>query len=266
MHASNRISALAAALGAALLAFAPPALGVEEGCPGIVARRALPIVPAALAKDEVRLTFVGHATFLIESAGGVKVATDYNDHVRPDVTPDIITMNRAHSTHYSQAPDPNIRAILRGWNPNGGPARHDVQLGDVRIRNVATNIRDWSGGTERDGNSIFVFEVADLCIAHLGHLHHTLTPEHLKQLGRIDVALVPVDGSYTLDIDGMMEVLSALSPRVVIPMHFFGSSTLARFLSRVEERFEVTRSASPSLVLSRDTLPARPRVVAMPGH
>jgi L-ascorbate metabolism protein UlaG (beta-lactamase superfamily) len=266
MRASNRIFAFVAALGAALAAFVSPVSALEEGCPGIVARRALPIVPAALEKGEVRLTFVGHATFLIESPGGVKVATDYNDYVRPDVTPDIVTMNRAHSTHHSYAPDPNIRAVLRGWNPNGGPARHDLQLGDVRVRNVATNIRDWSGGTERDGNSIFVFEIADLCIAHLGHLHHTLTPEHLKQLGRIDVALVPVDGSYTLDLDGMMEVLGAMSPRVVVPMHFFGPATLDRFLARASERFEVTRSGSPSLVLSRETLPARPRVVVLPGH
>ncbi|HEY0354378.1 MAG TPA: MBL fold metallo-hydrolase [Enterovirga sp.] len=266
MRASNRIFAFVAALGAALAVFVSPVSALEEGCPGIVAQRRLPIVPAALEKGEVRLTFVGHATFLIESPGGVKVATDYNDYIRPDVTPDIVTMNRAHSTHHSYAPDPNIRAVLRGWDPNGGPARHDLQFGDVRVRNVATNIRDWSGGTERDGNSIFVFEIADLCIAHLGHLHHTLTPGHLKQLGRIDVALVPVDGSYTLDIDGMMEVLGAMSPRVVIPMHFFGPATLDRFLIRASERFEVTRSDSPSLVLSRETLPARPRVVALPGH
>jgi L-ascorbate metabolism protein UlaG (beta-lactamase superfamily) len=136
----------------------------------------------------------------------------------------------------------------------------------MRIRNVVTNIRDWSRGTERDGNSIFVFEAADLCIAHLGHLHHTLTPEHLKQLGRIDVALVPVDGSYTLDLEGMMEVLAAMSPRIVIPMHYFGPATLERFLDRAAERFQVSRSGDPSLVLSRDTLPPSPRVVVLPGH
>jgi L-ascorbate metabolism protein UlaG (beta-lactamase superfamily) len=150
------------------------ARGAEEGCPGLVARRALPIVPAALAPDEVRLTFVGHATFLIESPSGLRLATDYNDYVRPDATPDIVTMNRAHSTHYSNNPDPGIKTILRGWNPAGGAAKHDVKVGDMAVRNVVTNIREWGGGgTQRDGNSIFVFETADLCIAHLGHLHHT---------------------------------------------------------------------------------------------
>src|SRR5689334_23607058 len=93
--------------------------------------------PAALKPTEVRLDFVGHSTWLIESAGGVKVATDYNDYIRPAVLPDIVTMNRAHTTHYSNFPDPDIKQVLRGWNPEGGPARHDVTLLDVRVRNVA---------------------------------------------------------------------------------------------------------------------------------
>ena len=138
----------------------------------------------------------------------------------------------------------------------------------MRIRNVVTNIRQW-GSTETifEGNSIFVFEVADLCIAHLGHLHHTLTPEHLRQLGRIDVVLVPVDGSYTLDLEGMMEVLRSLNARVMIPMHFFGSWTLDRFLARAEgEHWPVRRQASPSVTLSRAALPGLPEILVLPGR
>src|SRR5688572_30312064 len=98
---------------------------------------------AALEASEARLTFVGHATWLIESPGGVSIATDYNDYIRPSVVPDIATMNRAHTTHFSLAPDPGIKHVLRGWSLEGaGPARHDITLGDVRVRNVATNTRD----------------------------------------------------------------------------------------------------------------------------
>ena len=43
-------------------------------------------------------------------------------------------------------------------------------------------------------------------IVHLGHLHHTLTQQQLNEVGRPDVVLVPVDGNYTLDLDGMLEV------------------------------------------------------------
>lgn len=247
---------------------APRALAEEQSCPGLVARRSLPIVPAALAQDEVQLTFVGHATFLIESPQGITVATDYNDYVRPSVTPTIATMNRAHSTHYSENPDPGIRQVLRGWDPAGGVARHDLQMGDLRVRNVVTNIRQWGSDTTiRDGNSIFVIETADLCIAHLGHLHHTLTPDHLRQLGRIDVLLVPVDGSYTLDLDGMMEVIGSINPRIVVPMHYFGLATLNRFLARAEgQGFALERREVPSLTLSRASLPATPRVYALPGR
>jgi L-ascorbate metabolism protein UlaG (beta-lactamase superfamily) len=241
----------------------------EEGCPGLIAGRRLPIVPATFEPGQVGLTYVGHATFMIESPAGLKIETDYNDYVRAPVVPDVATMNRAHSTHYSDNPEPGIGTILRGWNPDGGPApRHDLQFGDVRIRNVVTNIRvPGSGVTIPEGNSIFVFETADLCIAHLGHLHHTLAPGHLRQLGRIDVALVPVDGSYTLDLAGMMEVLRSLNARVMIPMHFFGPSTLNRFLDLAAgEGWGVTRDRSDAITLSRDTLPARPEVRVLLGH
>lgn len=259
----GRSSAVAALLILALSSSGPA--NASEACPGLVARGNSLIVPAALSRDEVGITFVGHATFLIESPGGIHIATDYNDYVRPAVPPDVVTMNKAHSTHFSHRPDPAIQHVLRGWNPAGGPARHDIEVGDVRIRNVVTNIRDWGGGTERDGNSIFVFQTADLCIAHLGHLHHTLTPEHLKQIGRIDVVLVPVDGSYTLDTEGMIEVLKALNAPLMVPMHYFGQATLQRFLDRVREAWPVAFHEKPSIVVSRASLPQAPRFVVLPG-
>ncbi|MGD9868342.1 MAG: MBL fold metallo-hydrolase, partial [Hyphomicrobiales bacterium] len=130
---------------------------------------------ASLQNDEVRITFVGHATFLIESPGGVRIATDYAGWHGQGPVPEVVTMNHAHETHYTDYPDPKIEHVLRGWNPEGGPAVHNLTVSDVFIRNVSTNIRRWSGGTEEFGNSIFIFETAGLCIGHLGHLHHELT-------------------------------------------------------------------------------------------
>src|SRR4029079_8448461 len=111
---------------------------------------------------------------------------------------------------------------------------------DVRVRNVPTNIRDWvGGGTERHGNSIFIFEVAQMCIAHLGHLHHTLNQQQLNEIGRVDAVLVPVDGGATLDLDGMFEVLNSLKAPLMIPMHFFSSYTLNRFMDRVRPMWDI---------------------------
>jgi L-ascorbate metabolism protein UlaG (beta-lactamase superfamily) len=96
---------------------------------------------------------------------------------------------------------------------------------------VPTNVREL-GGTRYNGNSIFVFEVAELCIAHLGHLHHTLTATHLAELGAIDVVMVPVDGTYTLNQDEMIEVLRQIGPKLVIPMHIFSGPASSDFWRR----------------------------------
>jgi L-ascorbate metabolism protein UlaG (beta-lactamase superfamily) len=198
----------------------------------------------------------------------VTIATDYNDYVRPRATPDIATMNHAHSTHYTDHPDPAIRYVLRGWGPSPDrPARHDLQYRDVRVRNVPTNIRTWSGATERHGNSIFIFEISGLCIAHLGHLHHTLTQQQLDEIGRVDVVMAPVDGSVTLDLDGMVEVLRALKAPLIIPMHYFGTVSLQRFLDALSGKsYDVETSQLSSIVVSKATLPAKPKVLVLPGR
>jgi L-ascorbate metabolism protein UlaG (beta-lactamase superfamily) len=249
-----------------------PSPDVAQNCPGLVAADRPRVIPAAfdlaaLNADQVRLTYIGHATFLIESPQLVRIATDYNDYVRPPVLPDIVTMNHAHDTHYTDHPDPAIKYVLRGWGPSESePAIWDLKYRDVRVRNVPTNIRNGFGGTERYGNSIFVFEIANLCIAHLGHLHHTLTQAQLNEIGRVDVVMAPVDGSYTLDLDGMMEVLTALKAQIIIPMHFFSQYTLARFLDRARQLWPVEQADIPSVVVSKTTLPASPKVLVLPGH
>lgn len=261
----------ASAQGAAPSPAKPATKPEMMGCPGLIATRSMPVLPAAfrlaaLKADEVRLVYVGHSTFLIESPQQVRIATDYNDYVRPPVVPDIATMNRAHPSHYSEYPDPNIKYVLRGWAGDERPARIDMQYKDVRVRNVPTNIRSFGGGTERHGNSIFIFEIANLCIAHLGHLQHTLTQQQLSEIGKIDVVLMAVDGSYTLDLEGMIEVLKALKAPLMIPMHYFSSFTLNNFLDRIRKEWEVEIAAVPTLVVSKTTLPAKPKVLVLPGR
>ncbi len=216
-------------------------------------------------KGSIEITYIGHSTFLIRTPGGVSAATDYNDHVRPPIVPTIATMNRAHTTHFSYAPDPAIKHVLRGWK-EGGVAEHDLTEGDMKVFNVPTNIRNWENRTtDYAGNSIFVFEAAGLCIAHLGHLHHTLTPEHIRRLGPIDIVMIAVDGTVTLTQEGALEVVEQIKPKVVIPMHFFSEVTLERFAALFAARYPVKRSESPTVILSRANLPDR-QLLLLPGH
>jgi L-ascorbate metabolism protein UlaG (beta-lactamase superfamily) len=262
------VSALRLLLTLALLVLAP--LGAHaSGCFPVAAApphvQLASLTQAALPTGAtVQLTFLGHSSFLIETAGGVTAVTDYNGYIRAPITPVIVTMNNAHSTHFTDMVEPGVRHVLRGWNPAGGEARHDLSEGDLRIRNIPTSVHGRSG-RHGNSNSIFIFEVADLCIAHLGHLHHVLDRERLADLGQIDVLLVPVDGAYTLSQPEMVEVIHQITSPLVIPMHYFGPSTLARFLDLLKEQYEVVVSETPTVALSRATLPAK-RVLVLPGE
>ncbi|WP_035692574.1 MBL fold metallo-hydrolase [Azospirillum halopraeferens] len=260
----RRLAGLLPVLAAVLLAPVARADCLPiAGIPGL-------FMPAALTAAEapgagtVRVTFLGHASFLIETPGGVSAVTDYNDRFRPSATPDVATMNNAHVTHYSVAPDPGIAHVLRGWDPAGGMAQHDIDVKDLRVRNVPTNVRD-VGGTRVAGNSIFVFEAAGLCIAHLGHLHHDLTDLHLNELGLIDVLLVPVDGSFTAAQETVRRAIDRIRPAVVVPMHWFSEQRLARFLEMMRPEYEVVVRDSPTVQFSRATLPRR-TVMVLPGN
>ena len=69
--------------------------------------RATPVSLRREAKaDDVAITYAGHSTYYIDTPGGVRIATDYSGAYRIGRLPDVVTMNRAHSTHYTLSPDP----------------------------------------------------------------------------------------------------------------------------------------------------------------
>ncbi len=247
----------------ALVALLVPRLALAGCAP--IARTMPRVMLADAAPDGLRITFLGHASFLIETPRGVRAVTDYNGVNVPEDPPDIATMNHAHSTHYTDHPDPRIKYVLHGWRDDGKPAQIDLVYRDLHVSNLPTNIRDWNGGTEYYGNSIFVFESAGLCVAHLSHLHHLLTEQDVATLGHIDVVMAPVDGIYTMSQPDMAKVLDELQPRLVLPMHYFSREVLDQFLALVRDRYAVRESATPTAVVSRATLPAKPEIWVLPG-
>lgn len=231
-------------------------------------------VPVSLRRtaaktDEVSITYAGHSTYYIDTPGGVTIATDYNGVYKLDRIPDVVTMNRAHSTHYTLNPDPRIKTVLHGWGQNGQPAHVHERIGDVLIRNVTTDIRryygdDAGGEMMKDGNSIFIFEVAGLCIGHLGHLHHKLDESHFAAIGRLDIVMVPIDGSYTMSLDGVSEITKRLRASVVLPMHRF-MTPLSDFMQKIGQQFEIDQRTQRTLTISLGTLPKAPTVIILDG-
>lgn len=224
-----------------------------------------PATPVASSAYSVEIAFVGHSTYLLTSPEGVSVATDFAGFAGPGVMPNVVTMNRAHSSHYTNFIDPEIQYALRGWHSEEGePADHHLTVGDWLIRNVTTDIRSrYDGALIPNDNSIFIFEAAGLCIGHLGHLHHKLTDAHYAAIGRLDIIMVPVDGSYTLNQKNMAEIVERFRASLILPMHYFSSYTLRSFLTELDGFADIQISGEPSLHVSLNDLPSEPTVVVL---
>ncbi|NLU49052.1 MAG: MBL fold metallo-hydrolase [Syntrophomonadaceae bacterium] len=162
----------------------------------------------------MKITWFGHACFLIEG-GGLRIVTDPFDasvgYEVPGVRADVVTVSHEHYDH-------NAVGNVHG-NPRVIRQPGEFQLDGVTIKGIPT-YHDRSQGKQRGKNTVYVFNLEGMSIAHLGDLGHGLTPDQVKAMGRLDVLLVPVGGTYTIDAQEAVQVVNQLQPRVVIPMHF----------------------------------------------
>jgi len=226
------------------------------------------VVPVALEDgleaDSVLIRYIDHASFAIVTPDGTVAVTDYTGYIgTQDVVPDVVTMNNAHSTHWTANPDPRIPHVLRGWG-EAAPADHRLDLGSILVRNVTTDTRGPFGeGARANGNSIFIFEAAGLCIGHLGHLHQIPSDAQYAAIGRLDVLMVPVDGGYTLRLGDMAGVVRRLRSSVVIPMHWFSEASLQSFLAEMSAEFTVVETGGAQISMSLDDLPSTPTVLVL---
>jgi L-ascorbate metabolism protein UlaG (beta-lactamase superfamily) len=192
------------------------------------ATRVLPTatpVPTATPPKEVTitLTWFGHATFILKTSSGLTalldpMATTMGYPLTPISGVDLVTVSHEHADHNNVALATGNPTILRGLAGNDW-AKIDQTIKGVRISTVPT-YHDDSQGSARGKNAIFVFDVDGLRLAHLGDLGHKLSDDQIKQIGKVDVVMIPVGGFFTLDGKGAAEVVGQLKPRIAIPMHY----------------------------------------------
>ena len=154
----------------------------------------------------MKLTWLGHACFLLE-ADGYRIVTDPYTGV-PGYPPLSVSAHAVFCSHGHF--DHNAVDCVTLLPHRDSP---------FTVREIAS-FHDERGGTLRGGNTIRVFTADGISVAHLGDLGHPLSAEQLAAIGPVDAALVPVGGVYTLDAAGAKSVCDALKPRCVLPMHY----------------------------------------------
>jgi L-ascorbate metabolism protein UlaG (beta-lactamase superfamily) len=184
------------------------------------------LVAHAAPRPVAYLTWYGQSCFLLESATGTRVVMDpipSNIGYLPpaDLRADAVTVSHEHPDHNNVALVRGKPRILRGLTPDKkGWMKIDEKVKDIAIRSVGV-YHDDKKGAEIGLNTVFVFEVGGVRIAHLGDLGHTLTDQQLSAIGSVDVVLVPVGGVWTIDARKATEVVDQIRPRLVaIPMHY----------------------------------------------
>lgn len=214
----------------------------------------------------MKITWLGHASFLVESKSGTRVVTDpfeagsYDGAVgyAPISThADVVTVSHEHADHNAVDSVAGEPEIVRD------PAARTVK--GISIRGVAT-FHDESKGKDRGRNNIFVLDVDGLKVGHLGDLGHALSPSETAELGTVDVLLAPVGGYYTIGPEEAKKTAEALGARIIIPMHYktdvlgFPIQPVDDFLKLMDR---VERTGSTSIEIEAKDLSDPARVVVL---
>lgn len=184
----------------------------------------------------MKLRYLAHSAFLMTTSQGTRIITDpyeagsYGGAVgyrSIEEEAEAITISHDHPDHCHVCEKHQKARLIQT------PGKH--RAAEVEITGIPA-FHDQSKGSERGRNILFVFQADGLRVCHCGDLGHVLDEQTVKELGPIDVLLVPVGGFYTIDASEADQVISAIKPKVAVPMHYkteklgFGISTVEPFV------------------------------------
>ncbi len=163
----------------------------------------------------MKIEYFGHSCFRIISDKGTCVVTDPYTKVGyelpKDVLTDLVTVSHSHFDHNYIYGLRGPRVVIQNAD--------DYAFDDVKISGFVCN-HDEKGGALRGKNIVFTIKVDGLRVCHLGDLGEPCSKEILGKIGKVDVLLIPVGGTYTIDALQAKEYVEKVQPKIVIPMHY----------------------------------------------
>ena len=206
------------------------------------------------------ITWLGHACFRIRG----KQATIVTDPYSPELgyssgklTANIITVSHQHPGHSY------VKGI--GGEPKIVAGAGEYEISGILIIGIDT-FHDGERGKNKGKNTIYLMEIDEVSVCHLGDLGHMLTAEQVEELGNIDVLLLPVGGVSTITAPIATEVVRGLEPKVVIPMHY-KTPVIKRELEPVERFLKEMGlnqvNSQPKLSVTKSNLPESTQIFVL---
>lgn len=199
------------------------------------------------------ITWFGQSCFRLESKEGSILIDPFSKDIGlkpPRIKDDVVLVTHQHHDH-NNIEDANPEAFII-QNP-GEYENHGIAIKGIQ------SFHDNKEGAERGLNTIYKINAEELAICHLGDLGHILTDHQVEEIGDIDVLMIPVGGTYTIDAKTAVEVISQIGPKVVIPMHYMVSGHSPSPLDG-PEKFIKELGLTPEKVdkykITKKTLPA----------
>lgn len=228
-----------------------------------------PDYASAVAEGEVKIEYMGMSCFLITTGAGTRIVTDPfhadSQILHPELRKepaDVVTVscgNYAHCYVYAVGGMPYVYRIEK-----------PTEIMGITFRGVSTRHLEMKDvGTTRPGeNMVMCFEVEGIRICHLGALGHRLSDEQVKQIGPVDVLMVPVGGVSALPVEDATYVCGRLDPKIVIPMHYRSERCTYSDWAKVDDFLEGKENVARyqgfgEMVLRSAELPKETRVVAL---
>ena len=160
------------------------------------------------------ISWFGQSCFRIEAKEGSILTDPFAKEIglkQPRIKDDVITVSHQHFDH-NNVGDANPEAFIIQ-----NPGEYEKQ--GIAVRGIAS-FHDDKQGAERGPNTIYIYKAEDMTICHLGDLGHLLADAQVEAIGDIDVLMIPVGGTYTLDAKTAAAVIGQIEPKIIIPMHY----------------------------------------------
>ncbi len=226
-----------------------------------------------ISQTTIDLTWFGQATFVMSTGDGVKVMMD---PVNPSMIKveipdaiDLVTVSHEHGDHNYVALAKGNPVVIHGLDGTDY-AKVDQVVKGIHVRTVGS-FHDKQEGSQRGKNAIFIFELPDLKVVHLGDLGHVLNKNQISAIGATDILLIPVGAGPTINLPGAIEVIKQLKSKVVIPMHYspadtpeggFRLGTVEDFIKEVGSSYDVKYSGHTETFFAGE-LPSKTIIMVM---